>query len=185
MTARKKPYTLPKNTGNSYFGTTIYKPKQVQHALKAGTITRSDARGYRSDRKDWAGAIKDRTAAAKDMFGDFLPGGKKKGPRTPGVKSGGGVKTAPAAAYAEADLTTTSLIRAQGKAYAMKKASSAGTARGGTYKPKEEGESAVVGKGKRGVKKGGGHKSQGIPKGYHVNASGQIVPNKGKKKGKK
>ena len=184
MSTKKKPYTLPKNTGNSYFGTTIYKPKQVQHALKAGTITRSDARGYRSDRKDWAGAIKDRTAAAKDMFGDFLPGGKKgsKAPKPSGNK-GGGAKTSTPGVYAEADLTTTSLVRAQGKAYAAKRASQAGTARGGTYKPKDEVGSAVVGKGKgKGLKKGGGHKSQGIPKGYHVNASGQIVKNKGKKK---
>ena len=115
------------------------------------------------------------------------PGGKSPGGgRGSSGGRGGGAKTSTPAvpsAYAEADLTSTSLLRAQGKAYALKRASSAGTARGGTYKPKDEGQSAVVGKGKKaGLKRGGGHKAQGIPKGYHVNASGQIVKNKGKKK---
>jgi hypothetical protein len=121
-------------------------------------------------------------------------GGKKTGAqRSEGVVSPlageGGTAANP---YAEADVATTSYLRAQGKAYAAGKVGGGAYSKGGTGTPDD---SAVVedaaggGGGKKKTKKQkanlkvrGKRKESGVRAGSHIAKSGKVVANRGGKK---
>jgi len=112
------------------------------------------------------------------------PGGRKKS-GTPKMAAGVLTKSSP---YAEADISTTGYIRAQGKAYAAGRgggASLAGTTgKAGEKKPaKKKPGGAGGGRKRKGLLKVRGHRQvSGVKPGFHISKSGKVVVNKGKKK---
>jgi hypothetical protein len=105
----------------------------------------------------------------------------------------GAGRTLADAPYAEADVATTSYLRAQGKAYAQGKVGGGAYSAGGTGTPDESAvvEDAAGGGGakkkktkkqKANLKVRGKRKESGVKAGSHINKAGKAVANKGGKK---
>jgi hypothetical protein len=111
-----------------------------------------------------------------------------------GITADSVASTGAGAPYAEADVATTSYLRAQGKAYAQGKVSGGAYSAGGTASP--EGDSSVVedaaggggakkkttGKQRKNLKVRGKRKESGVRAGSHIAKSGKVVANRGGKK---
>lgn len=120
-------FTLGEN--GEVLGVKSYRPAKGKGKGKARTSTTSDLRGRDDGRRGPKGRGKRKGGAGAGLAGEKAKEGKS---------------------YAEADVTTTSMLRAQGKAYAATRERLGGYLEGQTYSPDSATEeSAVVGKGRR------------------------------------
>lgn len=169
-------YTFGKMYGSQYAG---------QQAVP-GAYTKTDRFGntytaYGAISPVWAAHMKTSAykASPDDMSLDLAhPAPAGKGP--PDVA----YDQAPALmdAYAESDITTTGMLRAQGKSY--QGISAASYLAGQTGKPNQT--STVTGgltkEQKANLRMKGKRRKAGVKPGYHISASGNIVKNKGKRR---
>lgn len=107
---------------------------------------------------------------------------KRRGKGAAGTAGGGLDEPLAQSPYAENDLSTTSYLRTQGKAYAAGREGMAGSRAGATSAGEEAKPRTKTRKKKGLLKTRGQRQKSGVKPAFHINKQGKVVPNKGGRK---